>query len=151
MVKYFVLYAENGESEHIGPRPLSDPATIKSSVTDSFVAAAAPTIISLDGKQVATIKNGGDAIIRVTTTPIVLETNAYGSKNVRYELNVPEWRLWRSPCESKCLSAKADGLEITKSDPKKEERVWKKLLIILFSHGNGLRSGGLFAAAIGAG
>ena len=71
LVKYFVLYAENGESEHIGPRPLSAPATIKIIRDSSFVAAAAPTIISLDGKQVATIKNGGDAIIRVTTTPIV--------------------------------------------------------------------------------
>lgn len=88
LVKYFVLYAEDRKSDS-GSHALTAPATIKIIRDSSFVAAAAPTIISLDGKQVATIKNGGDAIIRVTTTPIVLETNAYGSKNVRYELDVP--------------------------------------------------------------
>ena len=89
LVKYFVLYAENGESAHSGPRPLTAPATIKIIRDSSIVAAAAPTIISMDGEQVAVIKNGGDAIIRVATTPVVLETNAYGSKDVRYELDVP--------------------------------------------------------------
>lgn len=89
LVKYFVLYAENGESEHSGPRPLTASATIKIIRDSSIVAATAPTIISMDGKQVATIKNGGSAIISVATTPVVLETNAYGSKYVRYELDVP--------------------------------------------------------------
>jgi hypothetical protein len=89
LVKYFVLYAETGESEHSIPRPLAAPATIKIIRDSSIVAAAAPTIISMEGKQVATIKNGGNAIIRVEITPVVLETNAYGSKDVRYELDVP--------------------------------------------------------------
>jgi hypothetical protein len=88
LVKYFVLYAEDRKSNN-GSHALAAPATIKIIRDSSLVAAAAPTIISLNGKQVATIKNGGDAIIRVTTSPIVLETNAYGSKNVRYELDVP--------------------------------------------------------------
>lgn len=89
LVKYFVLYAETGESAHSSPRPLAAPATIKIIRDSSIVAAAAPTIISMDGKQVVVIKNGGDAIIRAVTTPVVLETNAYGSKDVRYELDVP--------------------------------------------------------------
>lgn len=89
LVKYFVLYAETGDSAHSSPRPLAAPATIKIIRDSSIVAAAAPTIISMDGKQVATIKNGGNAIIRVEITPVVLETNAYGSKDVRYELEVP--------------------------------------------------------------
>lgn len=89
LVKYFVLYVENVKDEQGGTRALAAPATIKIIRDSSIVAAAAPTIISMDGKQVAVIKNGGDAIIRVDTTPILLETNAYGSKDVRYELNVP--------------------------------------------------------------
>lgn len=80
LVKYFVLYAETGESAHNVPHSLTAPATIKIIRDSSIVAAAAPTIISMDGKQVAVIKNGGDAIIRVATTPVVLETNAYGSR-----------------------------------------------------------------------
>ncbi len=56
LVKYFVLYAENGESAHSGPRPLTAPATIKIIRDSSIVAAAAPITISMDGKQVATIK-----------------------------------------------------------------------------------------------
>lgn len=71
------------------PAPLAAPTTIKIIRDSSMVAAIAPTIISLNGVQVATIANGGCAVIRVETSPVVLQTNAVGSKYVRYELDVP--------------------------------------------------------------
>lgn len=87
-MKYFELYAQTRKSDS-SSHVLAAPETVKIIRDSSLVPAAAPTIISLNGKQVAKIKNSGDAIILITTSPIVLETNAYDSKNERYELDVP--------------------------------------------------------------
>lgn len=89
LVKYFVLYEEPDSSDNNVAVPLAAPTTIKIIRDSSIVAAVAPTIISLNGVQVATIVNGGSAVIRVNTSPIVLQTNAVGSKYVRYKLDVP--------------------------------------------------------------
>lgn len=89
LVKYFVLYEEAVSSNVKAVIPLAAPATLKIIRDSSFVAAAAPTIISINGAQTVTIANGASAVIRVDTSPVVLQTNAVGSKNVRYELEVP--------------------------------------------------------------
>lgn len=89
LVKYYVLYEEPDSLDNNVAVPLAAPATIKIIRDSSIVAAVAPTIITLNGVQVATIANGGNAVIRVNTSPIVLQTNAVGSKYVRYELDVP--------------------------------------------------------------
>ncbi|MEA4973118.1 MAG: hypothetical protein VB119_08020 [Candidatus Metalachnospira sp.] len=89
LVKYFVLYEETDSSGNSAPVNLASPSTIKIIRDSSIVASVAPTIISINGRQVATIpSNGGSSVIRVDISPIVLETNAVG-KGVRYELEVP--------------------------------------------------------------
>lgn len=50
----------------------------------SFVAAAVPTIITLNGKQVCALKNGESARVPLTQRQNILLTNSVGSKNVRY-------------------------------------------------------------------
>jgi len=89
LVRYYVLYEEGGAVKKAGPGPLAVPATIKIIRDSSMVATLAPTFISLNGVQVAMIANGGSAVIQVDSSPIVLQTNGYGSKYVRYELEVP--------------------------------------------------------------
>lgn len=89
LVKYYILYEESDSANGNVVVPLAAPTTIKIIRDKSLVAAIAPTIISLNGVQVATIANGGSAVIRVDTSPILLQTNAVGSKYVRYELDVP--------------------------------------------------------------
>lgn len=89
LVKYFVLYEEDGPEMRDAAGKLAAPAAIRIIRDSSMVAALAPTIISLNGVQVAAIASGGSALIEVDTSPIVLQTNGYGSKYVRYELEVP--------------------------------------------------------------
>lgn len=89
LVKYFVLYEENCQAGSNAPTSLNMPATIKIIRDSSVVAAAAPTIISVNGRQAAMItNNGGSSVIRADTSPISLQTNAVG-KGTRYELEVP--------------------------------------------------------------
>ncbi len=89
LVKYFVLYAKEGENLQGRPQPLAAPATIKIIRDPSAVAALAPAFILVNGTQAAVIpKNGGSAVIQVDTSPVVLGTNAVG-KGTRYELSVP--------------------------------------------------------------
>ena len=85
---YFVIpkrhKAPAKTAETINRTPLSVPATL-TIIRDSSVAGAAmPTIISLDGKQVCTLKNAEKVQILLYNQQSVLTTNAVGSKNVRY-------------------------------------------------------------------
>ena len=68
--------------------PLATPATLNIIRDSSVVGALMPTIITLNGKQVATIANGGLANIQTGISHNILQTNSVGSKNVRYEFDV---------------------------------------------------------------
>lgn len=63
---------------------LSIPARLTIVRDGSAVAALVPTIITLNGQQVCSLKNGGSAQITLTMRHNILLTNSVGSKNVRY-------------------------------------------------------------------
>lgn len=67
---------------------LSIPATLKIIRDSSAAAALIPTIITINGVQVASLTNGGIAEIQTNTSHNILQTNSVGSKNVRYEFDV---------------------------------------------------------------
>jgi hypothetical protein len=64
-------------------------ATIRIIRDSSMVAAIVPTVISLNGVQIATLANGSSVDVHIDSGHIVLQTNSVGSKYVRYELEVP--------------------------------------------------------------
>ena len=94
---YFIvpkLVKDNQTSETnqvpVQDRALDVPAKIRIVRDSSMAGAAVPYLISLNGQQVCSLKNGETQTVVLTRSHNVLMTNAVGSSKVRYEFDAAE-------------------------------------------------------------